>query len=68
MSVAAILRPTMPDFPTPETITRPRAWRMASTAPTGLEYESQPMDGLEGTVAVVTGAAGGIGGTTARLA
>ena len=30
--VAAILRPTWPDLPMPVTITRPRAWRISSTA------------------------------------
>jgi hypothetical protein len=30
--VAAILRPTWPDLPMPVTITRPRAWRIRSTA------------------------------------
>ena len=29
---AAIFRAMIPDFPTPETITRPREWRIVSTA------------------------------------
>ena len=31
-SVAATLRPTWPDLPTPETITRPSTFRISSTA------------------------------------